>query len=243
MFFYSVQIYADFSGYSDMAIGVGKLLGFNIMKNFNYPYFSRNISEFWRRWHISLTSWFTDYVYIPLGGNRCGKYRTMLNSLIVFTICGLWHGADWSFVLWGFMNGALFIPYLMQRNPRKYKNEPLSFSVSTVAKMLFMFFVASVCWVFFRADNISSAFSFFGHMFDSSILTIPRFTGMTNISFLIMVPYLVFLLIVEWVGRDKECPLFMKTPYGWWQFVSYAFIVASIYFLGTDSSSFIYFNF
>ena len=243
MFFYSVQIYADFSGYSDMAIGVGKLLGFDIMRNFNYPYFSRNISEFWRRWHISLTSWFTDYIYIPLGGNRLGKIRTILNSLVVFTICGFWHGADWSFVLWGFLNGALFIPYLLQNKPKKYKNVPLTISVDTIMRMVLMFFLSSICWVFFRAEDVNSAFSFLGRMFDISLLSIPRFTGMTNITFLIMIPYLILFTIFEWRGRDKECPIFMKSPYGWLQFVNYAFLVVSIYFLGTDSSSFIYFNF
>ena len=192
---------------------------------------------------MTLTSWFTDYVYIPLGGNRRGKCRTMLNSLIVFTICGFWHGADWSFVLWGFLNGALFIPYLLQKNPQKYKNEPLKLSASTVAKIILMFILSSICWTFFRADNVDSALSFFGQMLGPSLLSMPLFTGMTNVTFLVMIPYIVLFTIAEWIGKEKECPLYMKQPYGIWQFVCYAFIMASIYFLGADSSTFIYFNF
>jgi len=118
-FLYSIQIYCDFSGYSDMAIGIGRLFGIRMMKNFNYPYFARNVSEFWRRWHISLTSWFTEYVYIPLGGNRVGKKRVVLNTLIVFTLCGFWHGANFTFIFWGFICGIMFVPYLLTKKSKK----------------------------------------------------------------------------------------------------------------------------
>lgn len=152
---YSLQIYADFAGYSDMAIGIGKMLGFNVMNNFNHPYFARNVGEFWRKWHISLTSWLTDYIYIPLGGNREGKYRTILNTLIVFTICGLWHGAGWTFILWGFVNGCLFIPNLLKVHPKKYKGVSFKFDLKTVISSLYTYIVISFCWLIFREPSLT----------------------------------------------------------------------------------------
>lgn len=151
---YSLQIYADFAGYSDMAIGVGKMMGFEVMKNFNYPYFARNVAEFWRKWHISLTTWLTEYIYIPLGGNRKGKYRTILNTLIVFTICGLWHGAGWTFILWGFINGCLFIPNLLKDNPKKYKGISFTFDIKTITSSLFTYLLISFCWLIFREKSL-----------------------------------------------------------------------------------------
>lgn len=151
---YSLQIYFDFSGYSDMAIGASKILGIDIKRNFNLPYIAQNFSEFWNRWHISLSSWFRDYVYIPLGGNRKGKTRTYINLLVVMLISGLWHGAGWTFIIWGFLHGILSC---LHRAIRKTKFVTLNAPILSVFRVLFTFSVASLLWVIFRASDINNA--------------------------------------------------------------------------------------
>ena len=158
--FYSLQIYFDFSGYSDMAIGLGKMFGFNFKENFNYPYISTSIKEFWRRWHISLSSWFKDYLYIPLGGNRKGKYRTYINLLIVFFLTGLWHGASWSFVVWGLFHGLFLIIERIGFGKVLLRFKFLS--------RVYVLIVVIVGWVFFRADHLSYALEFIHKMFSFS---------------------------------------------------------------------------
>ena len=159
---YTIQIYYDFSGYSDMAIGLGKMFGFEFCENFNYPYTSLSIREFWRRWHISLSSWFKEYVYIPLGGNRKGKWRTLLNLFIVFLLTGIWHGANYTFLLWGVIFGIflvverLFLGNLLEKN----KFKPLNW--------IYTMFVVVILWVFFRAESVGYAFGFIGRLFDFS---------------------------------------------------------------------------
>ena len=153
---YSLQIYADFAGYSEMSIGIGKMMGFSVMKNFDYPYFARNVGEFWRKWHISLTSWLTEYIYIPLGGNRKGRFRTIFNTLVVFSLCGLWHGAGWTFVLWGFINGCLFIPNLLKTHPTKYKGMPFYFDFKTLINVFLTYLAISFCWVIFREQSLTN---------------------------------------------------------------------------------------
>ncbi|MCF8371346.1 MAG: MBOAT family protein [Bacteroidales bacterium] len=157
---YSLQIYFDFSGYSDMAIGLGKMLGFNFKENFNYPYIAKSVKDFWRRWHISLSTWFRDYLYIPLGGSRLGKYRTYVNLIIVFFITGLWHGASWNFVVWGLYHGLFLlierlVPFTI---PEKYN----------FLKRIYLLLVVAVGWVFFRADNLDHAANFLSKMFTFS---------------------------------------------------------------------------
>ena len=156
---YTLQIYFDFSGYSDMAIGIGRMLGFHFLENFNLPYASRSIQEFWRRWHISLSSWFRDYLYIPLGGNRRGLVRMMINQLIVFGLCGLWHGAEWSFLVWGLYHGTFL---LIEKIP------PVHQMLAKLPKAIGNFYtmlIVLVGWVFFRANNISHAMSYLRTMF------------------------------------------------------------------------------
>lgn len=153
---YALQIYFDFSGYSDMAIGLGKMFGFNFRENFDYPYISVNVKEFWRRWHISLSSWFKDYVYIPLGGNRKGSLRTGLNKLIVFFLTGLWHGANWTFVVWGLFHG--FFSFLEEFVPAIRK-------LPRLIGHIYLMLVVIIGFVIFRADNMGQAFQVIGQMF------------------------------------------------------------------------------
>jgi len=157
--FYALQIYFDFSGYSDMAIGLGRMLGFRFLENFNYPYISQSIQEFWRRWHISLSNWFRDYLYIPLGGNRSGNFRTYFNLVTVFVLCGFWHGASWNFLIWGLIHGAflvierLGVGKLLDLLPRIFRH-------------VYVLFVVTIAWVFFRVETLPEAFAYLASMFD-----------------------------------------------------------------------------
>jgi len=159
---FAFQIYGDFSGYSDIAIGTSRLLGVDLMRNFAFPYFSRDIAEFWRRWHISLTSWFKDYVYIPLGGNRKGRFKTYRNMFLTLVISGLWHGTAWTFVIWGVVHA---IGYSITRGLERtvfYKDK-----VPKIAKQLFVFIFVSFAWIFFRADTINDAWVILARIFSS----------------------------------------------------------------------------
>src|SRR5574344_530588 len=236
---YSIQIYSDFSGYSNMAIGVGKLFGVRLMQNFNYPYFTRNVTEFWRKWHISLTSWFTEYVYIPLGGNRKGQIRTIINTLIVFTLCGFWHGADWTFILWGFVNGCFLIPILLQKNPKKYKNEKVFLTWKTSFQMLFTFCLITFTWIMFRADNITELSNYFFNLFTNIHFGLPK----GKLCFLSS----LFFMLFEWYHRNKDHgldivgdKLFKYRAFRW--LLYYAVILSSLFLAGTQSD-FIYFQF
>ena len=156
-FAYSLQIYFDFSGYSDMAIGLGRMMGFELPQNFNQPYRSKNITEFWRRWHMTMSRWFRDYLYIPLGGNRRGQSRTLINLFIVFFLCGLWHGASYGFIIWGIYHGILLIieRELLARH---------SFAMSGWPGQAITFLLVMIGWVFFRASNISAAIDYLAVM-------------------------------------------------------------------------------
>ncbi len=242
---YSVQIYADFSGYSDMAIGVGRLFGIKMRRNFVYPYFSRNVSEFWRGWHMSLTTWFTEYLYIPLGGSRQGKYRTIVNTLIVFTLCGLWHGANWTYVAWGFLCGALFIPLLLCPSLKnRWKDVPVKAQPLQLVHILTTFALITLCWVFFRAPSIADAFGFIAAT--ATNLHLPLNKGMLGSGackplFLLLV---VLWMFVEWRNRKAEYPLGTlaqrSTPIRW---ATYFALAILIIFYTTESGAFIYQNF
>ena len=238
MALYSAQIYCDFSGYSDMAIGTGKLFGIHMMKNFDYPYFSRNISEFWRKWHMSLTSWFTEYIYIPLGGNRISRGRTIINTVLVFTICGLWHGANLTFVFWGFVNGLLFIPLLLQRKPNKYKDVPIDYKPITLLKVFITFVLVTICWVFFRASSINEAFSFFNQLINSNA----TFSKIPLLKFSILFVFVTFF--IEWVKRNKEYALVdmdkLYKPVRWLIYLGFIFVIIQF---SQAEGAFIYQNF
>ena len=171
--FFAFQIYCDFSGYSDIAIGIAKLFGFDLMTNFNFPYFSRSIGEFWRKWHISLSTWFRDYLYIPLGGSKVGRTKGIRNVFAIFLVSGFWHGANWTFIVWGGIHAVLFIPSFVLGTNRKHlesniTNQNILINLKNIIKVLYTFLVVTVAWIFFRADSIKDAFAYIKgiHSFD-----------------------------------------------------------------------------
>lgn len=243
--FFAFQIYGDFSGYSDIAIGSAKLFGINLKQNFNFPYFSRNIAEFWRRWHISLTTWFKDYLYIPLGGSKCSMPRVILNTFIIFTVSGIWHGANWTFIVWGVYNALLFIPLLLTKQNRKYldvvaKDRVLP-TFKELSQITLTFILAVFGWIIFRSASIEEAIEFISIIFSSSVLDIGLPYGKGALV------AIAFMLIVEWFNRDKSYGLqisgsgvFKYSAIRWC--IYYGIIIATILFMSANKS-FIYFQF
>ncbi|KJR43767.1 membrane protein involved in D-alanine export [Candidatus Magnetoovum chiemensis] len=239
---FAFQIYGDFSGYSDIAIGAAKLFGFRLMVNFSCPYFARNIAEFWRRWHISLSTWFRDYVYIPLGGSYGSILNQIRNILITFTASGLWHGANWTFIVWGFLNGLYYIPgMLMHRrniviiSTNKYLN-----AVKEFISIVLTFSLISFAWIFFRAEDISHAFSYIGRM---CAFTLSKPSQTINIIDPTEINGILVIIIVEWLQRNKEHGLdikFLYMPVRWAIYVLIT-ILALNYFV--EQKPFIYFQF
>lgn len=201
--YFAFQIYCDFSGYSDIARGSAKLFGFELMVNFRTPYFSRNIAEFWQRWHISLSTWFRDYVYIPLGGSRVSQSRTVLNVFIVFVLSGFWHGANWTFIVWGMLNALYFIPLMLLQRHKKYRvpeegdNAP---GILEVPSILITFLCTCLGWVFFRADSIGDAWGYVSRMLSPSLFSVPD-------DLRAFLPAILMFIVIEWMGRRKEYPL------------------------------------
>lgn len=203
---FAVQIYGDFSGYSDIALGCSRLLGIELFRNFAFPYFSRDIAEFWRRWHISLSSWFRDYLYFPLGGSKGTMGQTIRNVLIVFLISGFWHGANWTFLFWGLLNGLLVIPLVIAERNRVHLNTVAEGQrLPTVRELLQVaatFTLTTLVWIFFRSNTLMDSFSLLGQLFSRSFFTLPHFTGTRA-----MVPLAVFIVALfatEWGYREKE---------------------------------------
>ena len=167
--FFTFQIYGDFSGYSDMALGMSKLFGLDLLRNFNYPYFSRDIAEFWRRWHISLSSWFRDYLYIPLGGSRGSKLKQVRNVFIIFVVSGFWHGANWTFLAWGLINAMYFLPsLLLGTNRNNIETAELHWNFNSIKvffSILATFSITCLAWIFFRAKSIHIAFDYISTIF------------------------------------------------------------------------------
>jgi len=241
---FSFQIYGDFSGYSDIALGTARLLGIDLLKNFNFPYFSRNIAEFWRRWHISLTTWFRDYLYIPLGGSRNGLIISIRNTFIVFLISGFWHGANWTFVIWGIVNAIYFIPSLLNGTNRRYLDTVAGGnifpSVKDIFKILSTFLLVSVAWIFFRSESVGMAFDIFNKIFSVSLFYLPEI----RINSLILL--LVIFIFIEWLGRESNYGIanigrFIKFTFVRWIF--YLILVFVILANATKASDFIYFRF
>ena len=241
-FFFAIQIYCDFSGYSDIAIGVARLFGFKLMRNFAYPYFSRDIGEFWRRWHISLSSWFRDYVYIPLGGSRVEKPRRIWNIIVTFTVSGFWHGANWNFLAWGFINGAYYIPLMLadkqKKNTDTVAEGRLFPSLAEAGAMSLTFLMALFAWIFFRAESITVAFEIIG-----KIVTHP-FDGGSYFRYIPAILYCYALLLAEWFQRTKQHALQIESLPVWvrWS-IYYAIIFIITIFAYTAEKEFIYFQF
>lgn len=243
---FTFQIYTDFSGYSDIAIGCAKLFGFRLTTNFRVPYFSRNVREFWRRWHITLNAWFTQYVYFPLGGSRCSKWRTVLNTVIVFALSGLWHGADWTFVLWGLYLGLLFIPLILFKS-RRYKDTAahgrLLSTGSEFLSILVTFLLINFGWVLFRAPNVAAFADFTARLFSPSLFN-PH--GLT-MKMATMLLWCGGLLLAEWLQRERQHVLqidgyaiFSTRPA---RLALYALLVALIFYFAGEVQTFIYFQF
>jgi len=245
--FFTFQIYGDFSGYSDIAIGTSRLFGINLKKNFAFPYFSRNIGEFWRRWHMSLSNWFKDYLYIPLGGSKNSQWITIRNIMIVFLVSGFWHGANWTFLAWGFINACYFIPLLLTKRNRTHldtiaKGRTLP-TIKEVIQISYTFLLTVLAWIFFRAENIKHAFAYFSKIFSSSVLSIPNFPGRRDsVTTLVLV---ILFMAFEWIGRNNEYAI-EKTGenknrvYRWALYYS---IIIIIVLYGANQQEFIYFQF
>jgi len=245
--FFTFQIYGDFSGYSDIAIGTSRLFGFDLKQNFAFPYFSRDIAEFWRRWHISLSSWFKDYVYIPLGGSKGGTAMKIRNTFIIFIVSGFWHGANWTFIVWGALNAIYFLPLLLTNNNRNnievVANNTYLPSIKETFQILLTFGLTLLAWVFFRADNVSHALSIISEIFSGSILSTPNFEGFTKS--LVIILMILFFLTVEWLGRKglfalEKIYLITNKPIRW---VFYLLLIIAIIIFGGDQQDFIYFQF
>ena len=244
---FTFQIYGDFSGYSDIAIGTAKLFGIKLIRNFNVPYFSRDIAEFWRRWHISLTTWFRDYLYIPLGGSRVSKAKIVRNTFVIFLVSGFWHGANWTFIAWGAYHAVLFLPLILMGKNRKYTNavaegRRLPTCKETV-QILLTFLLVLIGWVIFRAESMGQAWAYLCGMVDKSLFTIP---WLVNRSFYIpLFANIVLLLLVEWINRNKSQALDLSSVKS--QCLKYSIyivlITLIILFTPPTPSPFIYFQF
>ncbi|WP_196895668.1 MBOAT family O-acyltransferase [Aureivirga marina] len=245
--FFTFQIYGDFSGYSDIAIGTSRLFGFNLMQNFNFPYFSRDMAEFWRRWHISLSTWFRDYLYIPLGGSKGGNWMRIRNTFIIFLVSGFWHGANWTFIIWGLLNALYFLPLLLMKKNRSNMDVVAKGKVLPSFKefimMSFTFSLAVLAWIFFRAENLTHAFSYIQEMFSSSLLQMPEFEYKRRAFYTIL--FLIFFILVEWSGRGdqyaiEKIGLKWKRPI---RTIAYYGIIIAILWSSGSEQDFIYFQF
>lgn len=270
---FTFQIYGDFSGYSDIAIGTAKLFGIKLMRNFNVPYFSRDIAEFWRRWHISLTTWFRDYVYIPLGGSRpnipeairlkgdkasetrYAKAIAIRNTFVIFLLSGLWHGANWTFVLWGAYHALLFVPLLVMNKNRRYRDTVATItmpdgtikvkclpSLKEVGQMLVTFVLAVVGWIIFRANGMESLTTWLAGICDTSLLTTPWL--MTRDYYISLAIAILVLLMVEWINRANEHTFVVRSiKYKWLRIIIYYALIIAILCNSGQEQTFIYFQF
>jgi D-alanyl-lipoteichoic acid acyltransferase DltB (MBOAT superfamily) len=249
--FFAFQIYGDFSGYSDIAIGTAKLFGIDLLRNFAFPYFSRDIAEFWRRWHISLSSWFRDYLYIPLGGSKAGAWKAARNTLIIFIVSGLWHGANWTFIAWGLLNAVYILPSIVFRTNRNNLDVVAQGRLLPGGKeLLSMLVTFSLCvfaWIFFRAENLGHAFQFITDMFSRNLFRSPEGDAFLSagVSVYILFILLGLFMLVEWMGRERnhalagmglKVPLLMRWP-------AYIAMISCLFYFSGQEKAFIYFQF
>ncbi|MFC4163199.1 MBOAT family O-acyltransferase [Epilithonimonas zeae] len=247
--FFTFQIYGDFSGYSDIALGTARLFGIELLQNFAFPYFSRDIAEFWRRWHISLSSWFKDYIYIPLGGSKGGDWMRIRNTLIIFIISGFWHGANWTFIVWGFLNALFIMPSIIMKtnrnNIKTVAEGRLLPTIKEFIQMILTFGLTVFAWIFFRSENLGQAVNYILGIFSLSVFDIPKFDGIENSKTIIVL--LIIFIITEWRGRENKYALerlkIIKSKTLRW--IIYILVLLSIYFYGNfgETVEFIYFQF
>ena len=245
--FFAFQIYGDFSGYSDIAIGTARLFGIDLLRNFAFPYFSRDIAEFWRRWHISLSSWFKDYLYIPLGGSKGGNWMRIRNTFIIFIVSGFWHGANWTFIVWGTLNALFILPSIIMKTNRNNLETVAQGNLLPTVKEFFQmtitFTLAVFAWIFFRAENITHALSYISGIFSKSLFSIPTITP--HFPVLIIIILIIIFTIIEWLGREQQYAIAMlgtKWKSSLRYAMYYAIIIAIFWFAGKDQQ-FIYFQF
>jgi D-alanyl-lipoteichoic acid acyltransferase DltB (MBOAT superfamily) len=246
---FSFQIYGDFSGYSDIALGTAKLFGFELLSNFKFPYFSRDVAEFWRRWHISLSSWFRDYLYIPLGGSKNGKYKAIRNTFIIFLVSGFWHGASWNFIAWGFIHACGFLPLLLLNRNRKHVTDVVAQdrkfpNCKELWQMSTTFAFVTFAWIFFRADGMEMALDYIKHIGESIVEHPGQFLLKPKGKMAFV--YIISLIFVDWYFRRNERNLVMSMNKSVCYFL-YVLMIA-VCFLGLCFSiyktpTFIYFQF
>ena len=239
---FAIQIYADFSGYSDIALGTARLFGIELLRNFAFPYFSKNMAEFWRRWNISLSSWFRDYVYIPLGGSRVSTAKKIRNVFIIFLLSGLWHGANWTFVVWGGLHGFyLWVEKFIDDKTGKIKalTSSANKTITGFIYALFTFFLVNITWVFFRANSFTKAADIFKSMFGMHKGE-PLLTTLHIVTTAIII---FFMLIIQWLMRStKVLDVAYKMP--WWLLgIVWSVLLLLLIWSQESSSSFIYFQF
>ncbi len=241
---FAIQIYCDFSGYSDIAIGIARLFGFQLMRNFAFPYFSRDIAEFWRRWHISLSTWFRDYVYFPLGGSRTTTGRCVRNVIITFVVSGLWHGANWTFLIWGLLHGLYYVALMLCGWQKRYRDDPatgrLLPSVRELLSMGTTFCLVCFAWIFFRAESLSEAFDYIGKFASGPFMSDTYWHGQH------VGPVLMSgaLILIEWFQRHKQHALDIRglpVVVRWGMYLSATLIVLILGNFG--EIDFIYFQF
>lgn len=246
--FFAFQIYGDFSGYSDIALGSARLLGIELLKNFSFPYFSRDIAEFWRRWHISLSSWFKDYLYIPLGGSKGGNWMRIRNTFIIFIVSGFWHGSNWTFIVWGALNALFIVPSMLMRTNRNnieiVANDSALPSLREFFQMIITFALACFAWIFFRAESVGHAIDYISGIFSRSLLSLPSLLSDKKVIVTIML--LVFFIVIEWMGRRNNYAI-EKLGLGnvrvlrWGFYALIIFLIAM--YMPSESAEFIYFQF
>lgn len=244
-FLFTFQIYCDFSGYSDIAIGCARLFGVNLKRNFDYPYFSRNISEFWRKWHISLMTWFRDYIYFPLGGSRCTKWKVVRNTMIVFFLSGLWHGANWTYIMWGLYHACLIsiliIFSISTKEGKSIGSGRLLPTIKESLQMIVTYLLVVFGWIIFRAENMTQCIGVLRAIFTNPFFKVNQVYGG------ICIIHIFLMLIIEWLQRNKQHALqfpdkglFLYRPFRWIVYVSmYVYIITST----GQSQTFLYFQF
>jgi alginate O-acetyltransferase complex protein AlgI len=242
---FTFQIYGDFAGYSDIALGTARLFGIELLRNFAFPYFSRDIAEFWRRWHISLSSWFKDYLYIPLGGSKGGTWMKIRNTFIIFIVSGFWHGANWTFIIWGFLNALYIMPSIIFNTNRNYLDIVAQGKYFPNLKELFSivitFSLTVFAWIFFRAENVGHAWRIISKIFSTDFMETAQLPE--TFSIYTMLVLLLIFMIIEWLGREQQyaiAKLELPKPVRWG---FYYVLLAAIFYFGGTAQQFIYFQF